>query len=202
MIAAEFKFKGDKDFIKRMNKRLSTAETKKPIKVWSDYVRNKRILKMYKDQGSVRGEQGRWAKLSKWTAEVKGTGRSEKRLISKKGYRFGAMVRSYVIDAKRQGLKAWKFTLTNRARSKEGFDYPSALHTGWPEYTVKPKKPKGVLAWKTAGGDWHVYKETHPGPAPARPHIKFFEVDSRTLLRTMVRWAFDKRSRPKLHKAA
>jgi hypothetical protein len=190
VISAQLKTTGNTKWIKQARNRLKGTAPNRAIANWEAWVRNKRIPRMYKDEGAVRGEQGRWAPLSPWTAEVKGGSTTRGRMISRRGYQPGTMVRSYVIETKRRGLIAWESTISNRARASTGFDYPSALHDGWGPYTVpKGGAKKGVkLAWKTAAGNWNVYGETHPQGAPARPHLRFFGKDARKFMQTMARW--------------
>lgn len=166
-----------------------------------------RIPRMYLLKGRVSGADGQpaWAALSKWTIAAKGTGKvSGVSALSPMVTNAMRMARSYVVNATSQGSGNWRFILENKSRSTSrwspGFDYPSALHTGWMPYDVKPRpdgpgflvipmmkgtvikgsmgrKGTGAGLGKTIAGDRMIAMKTRPNGAPARPHIKFFRID-------------------------
>jgi hypothetical protein len=172
---------------------------------WVRWVLKVRIPKMYWNKGRVSGADGQagWSALSKWTLAGKGVGKfghggSALSPLVSPGM---GMAQSYAIGQQRTGPQSWRFEMTNTARSSSqwspGFDYPSALHTGWGPYTVRPRNAK-ILTWPTRKGtvisagagradgkrrkqtvesDAVFARETHPRGAPSRPHIKFFQID-------------------------
>jgi hypothetical protein len=201
MIRPVIQWIGDTRFAGKMSKRSASAEIESRVfKPWRSDILKKKIPAMYRAGGAVRGSQGKWAPLAPDTVAKKGSS-SVLLAAGSAAWRFGAMVRSYVIEGKRRGLRAWEFTLSNRARSKPwraasgdivpgGFDYPSATHSGWAGYDVfpRPDNPHGTLRWRLAGGDWVIAKKTHPEGAPERPHLKIHPPWVEKLLRSSARW--------------
>lgn len=156
MFEARFTTIGDTQTLARLSRRMGTAEIQRGVfDPWMRAVQARR-LEMYKLRGAVDGNPA-WAANAPRTIEAKGHDRP---LLSARLYQFGAMVRSYVIKQQRHGLRAWSFTMTNTARSRKGYDYPSALHEG-----------RGPYAFG---------KGTHPG-YPARRHMGFLDADQRDL---------------------
>jgi hypothetical protein len=203
LISASIKWIGDVKFVGKMSKRGAGAALDRAVmKPWATEILRERIPSMFRAGGAVpgRGGQGRWARLTPSTIEKKG---SDVVLLAagSAAWRFGSLVRSYAIDVKRRGLRAFELTLTNRARSKpwrsasgemvdDKFDYPSALHRGWEGYDVfpRPDNPTGLLSWRLADGDWVFADHTHPSGAPPRPHLLFHGPWTRKLFTAAARW--------------
>jgi hypothetical protein len=148
--------------IKRTRPEVLQRECFGPFQRW---VRDIRILGMFRHQGRVSGEDGQmgWPALSKWTLASKGVGQ----FASGRGARGNTaapmqtaeerMAHSYRTDVAKTGAASWRFGLDNYARSTSkwspGFDYPSALHRGWGPYTVRPRAGgPGFLAWPMRRG--------------------------------------------------
>lgn len=163
MITPTFKLTGDTTWIKAMTRRLGSAQMEQNVMApWRRQVME-HILDQYRRRGAVPGERDEWAPNAQATIEQKG---HDKPLLSARQYRFGAMVRSYRVETRRNGLYAWTLTLTNTARSHTGFDYPTALHEG--------RSPKGKFKGY-----------------PPRPHLLFQERSIKDLLERAPRWVME-----------
>ncbi|MCA9726052.1 MAG: hypothetical protein KC729_00105 [Candidatus Eisenbacteria bacterium] len=153
----------------------------------------RRILGMYQRGGRVGGEhgQGPWKPLRQSTVAQKG---HSKVLLGGRAsslFQFGRMSRRYRVVTKRTQGGWWTATISNEARSADGYDYPSLHHTGGKNsgtFTVRPRKAGGVLRWRDANGTEHFARETHPHRVPARPHLQFYGLDVRNLQRRMLRY--------------
>lgn len=161
MLGVQFHKTGDlsavRAAIERADPEVLYREVFGPFQQW---VLRVRIPKMYWNKGRISGADGQpaWYALSKWTIASKGQGQ----FIGGAGARGTVttpmqtsqmtMARSYESRVTKTGSAAWRFEMTNTARSTSkwspGFDYPSALHEGWGPYTVKPRPDgPGFLAW-------------------------------------------------------
>ncbi len=166
MIAVEYHVRGS---IRTAERALALADPitlqREVIDPWARWVLHKRIPKMYWNKGRIAGADGQmsWYALSKWTIASKGVlsywggvanrGKSTTPLSTEQL----RMARSYRIAQHRLGGANWLFKLDNTARSRSkwsrGFDYPSALHTGWGPYIVRPRPGnKRGLAWPMQQG--------------------------------------------------
>lgn len=166
MLGVQYHARGNTRKVRGMVRRAGLLELEthcfRPFENW---VVQKRIPLMYWQKGRVTGTDAQpvWLALSKWTIASKGVGH----FISGAGARGSTlspmvtsamkMARSYVITHLRSSATVFRFEMTNTARSiskwSPGFDYPSALHTGWGPYTVRPRADgPGFLAWPTRKG--------------------------------------------------
>jgi hypothetical protein len=165
MLGAEIHWSGDTTWIGKILERTDPADLERcvfsPFERW---VTDWRIPELYRRKGRIGGEGIAWAALSKWTLASKGTskygegsaaaGSSSLMPLVSSGLK---MMKSYAITIARVGRLDWIMTLSNLARSTSkwspGFDYPSALHCGWDEYTVRPRADgPGFLAWRVKQG--------------------------------------------------
>lgn len=193
MLEASLKWRGDTAFVHEAKERAGGKGVEKnAVNPWRKWLTETRILAMYRDQGKVRAPGGaegkRWPKNAPLTREIKGHGRP---MLSQNQFRFGSMARSYVVDADVtfQGLRV-SARLWNRARSDEGFDYPSHLDQGGKK-TIRPINAK-VLHAAGPGGEFFFRKAS---PAPKREHIFFTNDDVEQLGLRIAEWILDGRSR-------
>lgn len=204
MLGIEIHWSGDLRWLKEALERTHPAVLQRRVfDPWIQWVLKWRIPEMYRTGGRVSGGDGQmqWRALSRATKEAKeahwqttrtrvskytgnlvvvGLTDRYKPLVGQSAAQT-KMMRAYKIVTRKLETFGYRFTISNEARSQSphspGFDYPSALHTGWPAYHVYPKKEGGLLAWPLKGGDWAFARHTHPKGAPARPHIRFFGYD-------------------------
>ena len=205
MLGIEIHWTGDlrwlKEAIERTQPSVLQARVFDP---WMRWVTKWRIPEMYRHGGRVSGGDGQmqWRALSASTKEAKEAHYQKARTRTSKytGHQIitslsdryqplvgksaaeSTMMKAYRIVSRRLSGFGYRFVISNEARSKSkwspGFDYPSALHTGWPAYDVYPRADgPGFLAWQLKGGDWAFARHTHPKGAPGRPHIRFFGYD-------------------------
>ena len=173
----------------KMMGRAQAAEFRREvIRPWKVGAMQRRI-DMYMARGATE-EQGPWRPNSKWTAAAKGHDRP---MLSGRLFQFGAMVRSYVIDVRQAGAATFEFTLSNRARSKDGFDYPSLLHQGGRRgrFLVRPRPGKKALRLTLPDGKVIFRASTRPRRVKARPHIIWMEQDLLDFNRRGLDWLVD-----------
>jgi len=165
------------DLLRWPEEMMSRAEAsrfrKAVVTPWKAGVMARRI-QMYQDRGAT-DEQGPWRPNSKWTAAAKGHDRP---MLSSRLFRFGSMVRSYVVDVRQSGGASFEFTMSNRARSSTGYDYPSLLHEGGKRgrFEVRAKAGKAIRL-TLPNGEVIYRKSTRPRRVKARPHILWMEED-------------------------
>jgi hypothetical protein len=244
MLGVQYHAQGNTRKVRDMIRRAGMAEIERHcIGPFEHFVLHQRIPIMYSQGGRVTSAsadapdgQPAWPALSKWTIASKGVsiytgvastgGRSLTPLVTNAM----KMCQAYMITYVKSSATVFRFELTNTARSSSkwspGYDYPSALHTGWGPYEVKPKATgPGFLAWPIQKGTvisgsmgrkdtgttltkYGIAKRkgkakaltvasslafaftTHPSGAPARPHIKFFAIDSIMLGRKVLDYVF------------
>ena len=205
MLGIEIHWSGDLRWLKETIERTKPAVLQHDVfDPWMRWVTKWRIPEMYRHGGRVSGGDGQmqWKALSASTKEAKEAHWQTARTRTSKysGHQIvtslsghylplvgksageSKMMKAYKIVSGHLSQFGWRFTISNEARSTSkyspGFDYPSALHTGWPAYDVNPRPGgPGFLAWPLAGGGWAFARHTHPKGAPARPHIRFFGYD-------------------------
>lgn len=148
--------------------------------------------RMFRTGGRISGEPrrgGKWAKNSPWTVAEKG---HSKPLLSRRQFQFGAMVRSLAVRviSHRQGGHTWE--MTNKARSKDGFDYPAHLHAPKRRgrFTVLPHTAKALKLVSPSGQT--IYRaSTSPRRPKPRPHIFFQERMVRAWIARMSNWVLE-----------
>lgn len=178
---------GDVHFARDMRRRVAPEQVQRAvIAPWKRDVQGF-YLAMFRAGGSVPGEarRGKWAKNSEWTKAAKGHG---KPMLSGRMYQFGTMVRSLVITVRRKG-RHFTFDMSNRARGKDGFDYPSYLHAPGRRrrYTVEPTEAT-ALRLVAPSGQVIFRAKTRPIKPKARPHIFWQERMIEAWGRRMANW--------------
>jgi len=184
MLGIEIHWSGDLRFLKEAIERTKPGEMQTRVFApWVRWVTGWRIPEMYRHRGRVSGADGQmqWPVLKQATRQQK-SGPSNMALTSSTAPGSNRMMNAYKVVTRRLSDFGYRFTISNEARSQskwsKGFDYPSALHTGWPEYDVRPRSDgPGFLAWQLKSGAWVFARKTHPQGAPPRPHIRFFGYD-------------------------
>lgn len=142
-VSMRIEWRGNMRFVRDIIKRADPVVIQREVLFpWRRWVLEERIPMMYQAKGAVPSEQPRWAKLSEWTYGQKGPAKSLV-MLSAKQYSGSAMVKRYNVKWRSSGSNSFDIMLWNTARSSSkwspGFDYPSALHTGWGPYTVRPR---------------------------------------------------------------
>lgn len=165
------------NFVKLYRKRANRDEFRRNVFVpWVADVKRDYIA-MFREGGRVPNEQNSWSANAPATIAAKGHARP---MLSERYFQFGTMVRSLHLEWKTRGRYGYRVEMTNRARSRKGYDYPTRLHEG-DGPTVVP----GVGFVGTLGGG--------SGNLPARPHLFFQQRSTQNFLQRSTNWIFDGR---------
>ncbi len=142
-VTMAIEWKGNMRFVRDIIERADPIQIQRNVLMpWRRWVLDWRIPAMYRAKGVVPSEQPRWAKLSEWTYAQKGSAKNLL-MLSARQFSGDTMVRAYEIRWQNAGGNNFETRLRNAAKSRskwsKGYAYPSALHTGWGPYTVKPR---------------------------------------------------------------
>lgn len=183
MFTARVRWSGDLGWLRDTAARANGQQIEElAIRPWERWLLNERILNQYRDRGRIRNSPlGRWLRNTPHTQGAKGHDRP---MLSRRQFRFGSMARSYQVVTRRRGSLIYVATLSNRARSASGFDYPSFLHEGGNERKrgkiIRPRDAR-ALRFIGAGGATFFAKSVRYNPPPPRPHILFVDDDAEQL---------------------